>query len=57
MADGRADAGLPGLYLTQQGGAFSFEYALIDGVNDGPEHAAELIRLLKGTGSHVNLIP
>jgi len=44
-------------YFTKTGRRISFEYALIDGVNDGPEHAAELARLLKGTGSHVNLIP
>lgn len=44
-------------YFDKTGRRISFEYALIDGVNDGPEHAAELIRLLKGTGSHVNLIP
>ncbi|HPD88213.1 MAG TPA: 23S rRNA (adenine(2503)-C(2))-methyltransferase RlmN [Oscillospiraceae bacterium] len=44
-------------YFDATGRRISFEYALIDGVNDGPEHAAELIRLLKGTGSHVNLIP
>lgn len=44
-------------YFDATGRRISFEYALIDGVNDGPEHAAELARLLKGTGSHVNLIP
>ncbi|MDF2566661.1 MAG: rRNA m(2)A-2503 methyltransferase [Oscillospiraceae bacterium] len=35
----------------------SFEYALIDGVNDGPKQAEELSRLLKGMLCHVNLIP
>lgn len=35
----------------------SFEYALISGVNDLPEHANELGRRLKGTLCHVNLIP
>ena len=34
-----------------------FEYAMIDGVNDGPEHARELLRRLKGLGAHINLIP
>ena len=34
-----------------------FEYAMIDGVNDGPEHAKELLRRLKGLPAHVNLIP
>lgn len=35
----------------------SFEYALIDGVNDRLEDAAQLARLLKGMLCHVNLIP
>ncbi len=35
----------------------SFEYAMIDGVNDTPYHAKLLAKKLKGTGSHVNLIP
>ena len=34
-----------------------FEYAMIDGVNDRPEDARELRKLLKGLGAHVNLIP
>ena len=34
-----------------------FEYAMIDGVNDGEEHAKELLRRLKGLPSHVNMIP
>lgn len=35
----------------------SFEYALIEGVNDSDECAEELARRLKGIMSHVNLIP
>lgn len=35
----------------------SFEYALIDGVNDSDECAAELARRLKGIMCHINLIP
>ena len=35
----------------------SFEYAMIDGVNDTPYHARLLADKLRGTGSHVNLIP
>ncbi len=35
----------------------SFEYAMIDGVNDTPEAAKELIRRLKGLPAHFNLIP
>ena len=34
-----------------------FEYAMIDGVNDRPEDAKELLRRLKGLPAHVNLIP
>jgi len=35
----------------------SFEYAMIDGVNDSKENAQELIRRLKGLPAHFNLIP
>lgn len=35
----------------------SFEYALIEGVNDSPEAARELAGKLRGMPSHVNLIP
>ncbi|MEB3224207.1 MAG: 23S rRNA (adenine(2503)-C(2))-methyltransferase RlmN [Synechococcus sp.] len=35
----------------------SFEYILLAGVNDLPDHAAELATKLKGFQSHVNLIP
>ncbi len=35
----------------------SFEYAMIDGVNDSVECAGELIRRLKGLPAHFNLIP
>ena len=34
-----------------------FEYAMIDGVNDGPEHAKELLCRLKGLPAHINMIP
>ena len=34
-----------------------FEYAMIHGLNDGPEQARELLALLKGLPAHVNLIP
>lgn len=44
-------------YLSVTGRRISFEYALIDGVNDSPKHAEELAKLLKGMLSHVNLIP
>jgi 23S rRNA (adenine2503-C2)-methyltransferase len=35
----------------------TFEYALVQSVNDSKEHAHELGRLLKGMLCHVNLIP
>lgn len=35
----------------------TYEYALISGVNDKEENARELISLLKGSLSHINLIP
>jgi 23S rRNA (adenine2503-C2)-methyltransferase len=34
-----------------------FEYVLLDGVNDGPEDARALARLLRGVRAKVNLIP
>ncbi|XP_027940190.1 uncharacterized protein LOC114194265 [Vigna unguiculata] len=46
-------------YFRQTSRRVSFEYALLAGVNDSVEHAAELAELLHGAGSgyHVNLIP
>ncbi len=35
----------------------TFEYVLLDGVNDSPAHAAELAALLRGKPAKVNLIP
>lgn len=35
----------------------TFEYVLLDGVNDSDEHARALIRLLKGIPTLMNLIP
>ena len=35
----------------------TFEYTLLDGVNDGPEHARGLVRRLGGLRCKVNLIP
>ena len=35
----------------------SFEYAMIDGVNDSEENARELLRRMKGLPCHFNLIP
>lgn len=44
-------------YFDKTGRRISFEYAMIDGLNDTPEMAALLIRRLKGLSAHVNLIP
>lgn len=35
----------------------TFEYILLKGVNDQPEHARQLAKLLKGLNAYVNLIP
>lgn len=35
----------------------SFEYAMIDGINDREENARELLKRLKGLPAHFNLIP
>ena len=35
----------------------TFEYVMLDGINDSPEHARQLIKILKGVPSKVNLIP
>ena len=44
-------------YVKLTGRRVSFEYILLAGLNDLPEHAAELARHLRGFQSHVNLIP
>ena len=44
-------------YFRRTGRRVTFEYALIDGLNDAPELARELAAGLKGSGCHVNLIP
>lgn len=44
-------------YLAKTGRRITFEYALIGGVNDRPEHAEELATVIKDMLCHVNLIP
>jgi 23S rRNA (adenine2503-C2)-methyltransferase len=44
-------------YLQQTGRRVTFEYCLLDGVNDGAEQAQALAKLLQGMNCHVNLIP
>ena len=44
-------------YYAETSRRISFEYAMIDGVNDSEEDARELLRRLKGLPAHFNLIP
>lgn len=44
-------------YIKQTGRRISFEYAMIDGVNDSDVCATELAKRLSGMLCHVNLIP
>ncbi len=44
-------------YFEQTGRRISYEYAMIDGVNDADWQADLLARLLRGSPGHVNLIP
>ena len=44
-------------YYDETSRRIHFEYAMIDGLNDGETHARELLRRLKGLPAHVNLIP
>jgi 23S rRNA (adenine2503-C2)-methyltransferase len=44
-------------YAAATGRRVSYEYVMIDGLNDTPADADALARLLAGSGSHVNCIP
>ena len=44
-------------YFEITGRRISYEYVLMSGINDRPEHAEELATLLRGRNAHVNLIP
>jgi len=44
-------------YISKTNRRITFEYALVNGVNDSREDAIHLARLLKGMLCHVNLIP
>jgi 23S rRNA (adenine2503-C2)-methyltransferase len=45
-------------YLDKQNGrSITFEYVMLDGINDKPEHARQLARLLRGRPAKLNLIP
>lgn len=44
-------------YFRATGRRLTFEYVLLAGINDQPLHAAELVQLLGGSGSLLNVIP
>ena len=44
-------------YFETTGRRISYEYAMVDGVNDSDEQADRLAKLLRGQPGHVNLIP
>ena len=44
-------------YARATGRRVTYEYVLIDGINDTPNDAAALVNLLDGQMAHVNLIP
>jgi 23S rRNA (adenine2503-C2)-methyltransferase len=44
-------------YFELTGRRVTFEYVLLAGVNDQPEHARQLVRFLRGRPALVNLIP
>ncbi len=44
-------------YFRRTGRRISFEYAMIDGVNDGDWQADLIVKKLRGMPGHVNLIP
>lgn len=44
-------------YYSKTGRRITFEYSLIEGVNDQSEHAKQLCALVKGLNCHINLIP
>ena len=44
-------------YIEKTNRRITFEYALVDGVNDSKEDAIHLAKLLRGMLCHVNLIP
>ena len=45
------------VYLEKTNRRVTFEYIMLDGVNDKEENAKELVNLLKGINCYVNLIP
>lgn len=44
-------------YIDKTNRKVTFEYIMLDGVNDTDEHAKKLCKLIKGLNAYVNLIP
>ncbi len=44
-------------YYRKTGRRITFEYSLVEGLNDLPEYAVELANKVKGLNCHINLIP
>src|SRR4051794_17575371 len=44
-------------YFEQSGRQLTFEYVLLAGLNDSPQHARELVRILSGRTAMLNVIP
>jgi len=44
-------------FFEKTGRQVTFEYVLLGDLNDEPQHARELVRLLRGRQAHVNVIP
>jgi len=44
-------------YFDQTGRRVTYEYVLLGNLNDAPEHARELVTLLRNRFAHVNIIP
>jgi len=44
-------------YARETGRRVSYEYVMIEGINDTPAEADAVARLLRGSGAHVNCIP
>lgn len=44
-------------YIEKTGRRITFEYSMMEGINDKSLHAERLVRLLRGLNCHVNLIP
>ena len=44
-------------FSSQAEGSITFEYVMLEGINDSSQDARRLVRLLKGIPSKINLIP